>query len=125
MAVSCRSEPDAAPVPDRRIPWTTSRVAGSPDPPLPFRAVRAFPKLSFKSPLYMTFEPGTGRAIVALDSVGCGEGQLVLVVQGSSARMTDQTKNLPADALVIGIVDSAVFAGKTFYQASEARGRNQ
>src|SRR5439155_2419493 len=54
----------------------------------------------------------TGRAIVALDSVGCGEGQLVLVVQGSSARMTDITKNLPADALVVGIVDSAVFAGK-------------
>ena len=59
----------------------------------------------------------TRRAIVALDAVGCGEGQLVLVVQGSSARMTDQTKNLPADAVIIGIVDSAVFAGKTFYQA--------
>ena len=57
----------------------------------------------------------TGRAIVALDSVGAGEGQLVLVVQGSSARMTEQTKNLPADALIIGIVDSATFGGKTFY----------
>lgn len=59
----------------------------------------------------------TGRALVALDSVGCGEGQLVLVVQGSSARMTEQTKNLPADAVIVGIVDSAVFAGKTFYQS--------
>lgn len=59
----------------------------------------------------------TGRAIVALDSVGCGQGQLVLVVQGSSARMTEQTKNLPADAVIVGIVDSAVVAGKTFYQA--------
>lgn len=59
----------------------------------------------------------TGRAIVAIDVVGCGEGQLVLVVQGSSARMTDITKNLPADAAIVGIVDSAVFAGKTFYQA--------
>jgi ethanolamine utilization protein EutN len=59
----------------------------------------------------------TGRAIVAMDVVGCGEGQLVLVVQGSSARMTEQTKNLPADAVVVGIVDSAVFGGKTFYQA--------
>lgn len=58
----------------------------------------------------------TGRAIVALDSVGSGEGQIVLVVQGSSARMTEQTKNLPADAVIVGIVDSAVFAGKTFYQ---------
>ena len=59
----------------------------------------------------------TGRAIVAIDAVGCGEGQLVLVVQGSSARMTDVTKNLPADAVIVGIVDSAQFGGKTFYQA--------
>src|SRR5450432_400745 len=60
----------------------------------------------------------TGRAIVALDAVGAGEGQLVLIVQGSSARMTEQTKNLPADAVIIGIVDTAQFAGKTFYQAN-------
>jgi ethanolamine utilization protein EutN len=59
----------------------------------------------------------TGRAIVAIDAVGCGEGQLVLIVQGSSARMTEITKNMPADAIVVGIVDTAVFAGKTFYQA--------
>ncbi len=58
----------------------------------------------------------TGRAIVCLDVVGCGEGQLVLVVQGSSARMTEQTKNLPADAVIVGIVDSAQYGGQTFYQ---------
>ena len=61
----------------------------------------------------------TGRAIVAIDAVGCGEGQLVLVVQGSSARMTEQTKNLPADAVIVGIVDSATYAGKTFYQTAK------
>jgi ethanolamine utilization protein EutN len=54
----------------------------------------------------------TGRAIVALDIVGCGEGQLVLVVQGSSARVCEATKSLPADAAIIGIVDTAVLAGK-------------
>ena len=56
----------------------------------------------------------TNRAIVAIDVVGCGEGQLVLVTQGSSARMTEQTRNLPADAVIVGIVDSATYAGKTF-----------
>ncbi|MDB5296255.1 MAG: eutN 2 [Phycisphaerales bacterium] len=61
----------------------------------------------------------TGRAIVALDVVGAGEGQLVLVVQGSSARMTEQTKHLPADAVIIGIVDSARYGTTTFYQAGE------
>src|SRR3989449_5983326 len=59
----------------------------------------------------------TGRAIVAIDVVGAGEGQLVLIVQGSSARMTEQTKNLPADAIIVGIVDSAEYGGKTFYEA--------
>src|SRR3954471_21550109 len=59
----------------------------------------------------------TGRAIVAIDVVGAGDGELVLVVQGSSARMTDVTKNLPADAIIVGIVDSAEYAGKTFFKA--------
>ena len=31
---------------DRRIAWTTSRVVGSPEPPLPYRTVRAYPKLT-------------------------------------------------------------------------------
>jgi ethanolamine utilization protein EutN len=61
----------------------------------------------------------TGRAIVAIDVVGAGDGQLVLVVQGSSARMTDVTKNIPADAVIVGIVDSAEYAGKTFFKAQD------
>jgi ethanolamine utilization protein EutN len=60
----------------------------------------------------------TGRAIVAIDAAGAGEGQLVLVVQGSSARMTEKTKNLPADAVIVGIVDTATYGGKTFFQAN-------
>jgi ethanolamine utilization protein EutN len=61
----------------------------------------------------------TGRAIVAIDAVGAGEGQLVLIVQGSSARMTEITRNLPADAVIVGIVDSAEYAGKTLYQSRD------
>ena len=61
----------------------------------------------------------TGRAIVAIDVVGAGDGQFVLVVQGSSARMTDVTKNLPADAIIVGIVDSAEYGGKTFFKAQD------
>ena len=44
---------------DRRVPWTTSRVVGSPDPPLPYRVVKAFPKLKVHQPLYVLEEPGT------------------------------------------------------------------
>jgi microcompartment protein CcmK/EutM len=57
----------------------------------------------------------TGKTIVALDTVGFGPGQVVLVVQGSSGRMTDATKDLPADAVIVGIVDTASMAGNTVY----------
>ena len=57
----------------------------------------------------------------AIDVVGVGDGQLVLVVQGSSARMTDQTKNMPADAVIVGIVDSVDLAGA----ATGSRGRKK
>lgn len=48
----------------------------------------------------------TGRTFVAVDTVGAGEGEFVLICQGSSARLTPETKNLPVDTVVIGIVDS-------------------
>jgi ethanolamine utilization protein EutN len=48
----------------------------------------------------------TGRTFVAVDTVGAGEGEYVLIVQGSSARLTPETKTLPVDATIIGIVDS-------------------
>ena len=54
----------------------------------------------------------TGRAIVAMDPIGAGEGQLVLIVQGSSARMAEGCNKLPTDAVIIGIVDDAVVMGK-------------
>jgi len=48
----------------------------------------------------------TGRTLIAVDTMGAGENEYVLVVQGSSARMTPETKNLPVDAVIIGIIDS-------------------
>jgi ethanolamine utilization protein EutN len=48
----------------------------------------------------------TGRSMVAVDTVGAGEGEMVLITQGSSARLTPNTKNLPVDTVIIGIVDT-------------------
>jgi ethanolamine utilization protein EutN len=48
----------------------------------------------------------TGRTFVAVDTLGCGQGEYVLIVQGSSARLTPETKTLPIDAVIIGIVDT-------------------
>ena len=43
--------------------------------------------------------------VVAVDSVGAGVGEIVLVAQGSSARQTVITKSKPVDAVVMAIVD--------------------
>ena len=48
----------------------------------------------------------TGRTFIAVDTLGAGEGDFVLIVQGSSARLTPETKELPIDAVIIGIVDT-------------------
>ena len=48
----------------------------------------------------------TGRTLIAIDTMGAGENEYVFVVQGSSARMTPETKNLPVDAVIVGIIDS-------------------
>ena len=47
----------------------------------------------------------TGRTFIAVDTLGSGEGDFVLITQGSSARLTPETKTLPIDAVIIGIVD--------------------
>ena len=47
----------------------------------------------------------TGRTFVAVDLLGAGEGDFVLITQGSSARLTPETKNMPVDTIVVGIVD--------------------
>lgn len=49
----------------RRIPWTTSKVRGSPDPPLPYRAQRVFPNIHFQNPTVLSSAPGTDRLFVA------------------------------------------------------------
>ncbi|MFM7112600.1 MAG: EutN/CcmL family microcompartment protein [Planctomycetota bacterium] len=47
-----------------------------------------------------------GRTFIAVDPLGAGIGQMVLIVQGSSARLMPETEKLPVDTAVIGIVDS-------------------
>jgi glucose/arabinose dehydrogenase len=64
LGVSCGSEVRWEAPPEKHVSWTASRVVGTPDPPLRFRAVAAYPKLKFHHSLYVAFEPGTGRAMV-------------------------------------------------------------
>lgn len=48
----------------------------------------------------------TDQVMVAVDSVGAGIGDQVLIVSGSSARANLNDRNAPVDATIVGIVDS-------------------
>lgn len=54
--------------------------------------------------------------VVALDLVGAGYGELVIISQGSSARQTERTFEKPIDAVVVGIVDLVEENGKVVYR---------
>jgi putative heme-binding domain-containing protein len=48
-----------------RVPWTSSQLHGSPEPPSPYVLERAFPKITFHEPLDAAMIPGTNRFVVA------------------------------------------------------------
>src|SRR5262245_6799591 len=49
---------------EKRVAWTTSRIVGSPEKPLPYVAERAFPALTFKNCIDMSNAPGSDRLFV-------------------------------------------------------------
>jgi ethanolamine utilization protein EutN len=54
----------------------------------------------------------SGSSIVAVDTLGAGNGECVLFTQGSSARLTPSTREAPIDAVIVGIVDTVEVEGK-------------
>ncbi len=54
--------------------------------------------------------------VVAVDSVGAGVGEVVLVASGSSARQTPDTEKRPVDAIIMAIIDTFEVGGKVVFQ---------
>jgi len=61
----------------------------------------------------------TSTTLVVNDPLGAGRDEIVLVVQGSSARMTDITATIPTDGLIIGIVDSITLDANAVFRKDE------
>ena len=47
----------------------------------------------------------TGERLVAIDIIGAGIGEYVLVAEGSAARIGCDMKDAPVDAAIVGIID--------------------
>ena len=65
-------------------------------------------KLLIVRPLNLDGTDTTGY-VVAVDTVGAGFHERVLVVAGSSARLADGQKDKPVDAAIVGVIDTVDF----------------
>ncbi|CAG0951765.1 Ethanolamine utilization protein EutN [Anaerolineales bacterium] len=59
-----------------------------------------------------------GTPFVAVDMMGAGEGELVMIAEGSSARVATKDTSSPVDAVIVGILDSLQHNGKMTYTKS-------
>jgi microcompartment protein CcmK/EutM len=75
-------------------------------------------KLLLVQHLNLDIEP-TKSFVVAADSVGAGNGEVVVCATGSSARLTEETEGLPVDAVIMAIVDSMDIHGQIKYDKSQ------
>ena len=66
----------------------------------------------------ITFE-NEGKPAVAVDAVGAGTSEIVLVVAGSSARLTELTLNKPVDSTIMAIVDYIDIEGKNVFSKNK------
>lgn len=77
---------------------------------------------ALKSSKLLVVSPADGSGVVngapflAVDLVGAGSGELVVVSQGSSARMVVGANTSPVDAAIIGILDSLQMDGDVAFR---------
>ena len=64
----------------------------------------------------------SGRHVVAADAVGAGPGEVVLYCSGSSARLTETTRDRPVDTVIMAIVDTLEAGGQALYLKSRDHG---
>ena len=61
----------------------------------------------------------TSNFLVAVDSVGAGDGEIVIVVRGSSARQSEQLANIPTDTSIVAIIDTIEYRKKIIFKKNE------
>ena len=62
-----------------------------------------------------------GQPIVAIDTVGAGENEVVMCVGGSSSRQTSITDGKPSDLAIIAIIDSVELRGDVVFRKYEEK----
>lgn len=86
---------DSSPLPERpfglaaRIPLTTSMVVGSPDAPLPYRAVRTRQEWEVNFPIHVIHEPGTKNLFLSHQALSFGESRISRVIDNPGGAQSE------------------------------------
>jgi glucose/arabinose dehydrogenase len=87
---------------EKRVPWTTSKVVGTPEPPPPYRVVRTFPNLKVPCPIAVAHEPGTKSLILVYQLFPWGgAGRVVRVADDPATDKADMLLEL--DGIAYGV----------------------
>jgi microcompartment protein CcmK/EutM len=73
-------------------------------------------KMLVVQPVKIMDQSNTGSPFVALDAIGAGIGEIVMVCGGSSARMAEGFSTLPVDQSIVAIVDIIEVEGATTFK---------
>jgi glucose/arabinose dehydrogenase len=97
----------------RRIPWTTSRVVGWPDPPLPYRVRRTFTRLKVPCPIAVAHEPGSDRLLLVHQlSPWSGQGKILRIKDDPDVEQAEEL--LAVDGIAYGVTFHPDFAKNGF-----------
>lgn len=76
-------------------------------------------KLLIVVPIELSTFEEKGSPIVAIDTVGAGAGEVVMLCGGSSSRQTPLTENKPSDMAIVAIIDSIEIGGNEVFRKYE------
>ena len=97
---------------ERRLPLTTSRVLGLPDPLPPYRVAKAFPNLKLNYPIAVVHQPGSDRLLLITQAHSSGAVKIERIVDSPKTSQTETLLEL--DAVAYSIVFHPDF-GKNGY----------
>lgn len=93
---------------------TTSKVVGSPDPPLPYRPVRAFPKLKLNYPISLDRIPGSDQFLIIVQDKPYAPSRIVRARDDPDADAVEPVLTTPAVGTAYGITFHPKFADNGF-----------
>jgi glucose/arabinose dehydrogenase len=103
---------------EKRIPWTTSRVVGSPEPPLPYKVKQTFAKLKLPFPIAVAREPATRNLIVVYQlRAWSGAGRIVRIKDDPDVEQSEEL--LALDGIAYGVAFHPEFAKNGYFYVGD------